>query len=99
MVSVSDLGLTSSDQLACDAICVLCHNDTQPLNFVQKPGGKYTCIYHIYIYCYSAKFSRHTIFRRSCNLKRLCIHVHVVSVQCQFFVFPNFFFPSQVKLC
>jgi thiamine kinase-like enzyme len=24
---------------ACDSVCVLCHNDAQPLNFVQTPNG------------------------------------------------------------
>ena len=32
---------TDEYRQACDSQCVLCHNDAQPLNFIQTPNG--TC--------------------------------------------------------
>ena len=46
-------GATNHHQ-ACDAVCVLCHNDAQPLNFVQTPNGNSTstCTYmYMYLIC------------------------------------------------
>ena len=53
-------GATNQHQ-ACDAVCVLCHNDAQPLNFVQTPNGSststyihvYTCILLVLIHVYT----------------------------------------------